>query len=226
MTGDSGPRTRVLLVDDHPLVRTAVRQAISAADIEVVAEAGTAGEAMRLARDSRPDLVLLDIDLPGMSGLELLGELTRELPGTQVVMLTVSGAHRDLVEALRLGAVGYLTKDVTPDALIEAVRAARAGELPMPPRLAASAIAEVARSRGSPLAARGLARLTDRELEVLGRIAEGETDREAAAGLGISTRTVEAHVGNILRKLEVPNRAEAARTYRAERAHRPTATTG
>jgi two-component system, NarL family, nitrate/nitrite response regulator NarL len=205
--------TRVMLVDDHPLVRAAVRQAITADDIEVVGEAGTGEEARELAAALRPDLLLVDIDLPGISGLQLLRELRHDLPDAQVMMLTVSGAHRDLIEAVRLGAAGYLTKDVSPEALLRSVRAARAGDLPIPRQLAATVIADLADpppDRGSG----GLDQLTDRELEVLRLISDGRTDREAAAALSISTRTVEAHVGRILRKVSARNRAEAARLYR------------
>jgi len=213
---DAVVRTRVLLVDDHPLVRAAVRQAISTSDIEVVAEASTGPEAMDLARTTNPDLVLLDIDLPGMSGLEVLRELSRDAPAVQVVILTVSGAHRDLVEAIRLGAAGYLTKDVAPEALLRSVRAARDGDLPIPRRLAAAAIAQLSHA-SSAAASTGIDSLSERELEVLRLIADGQTDREASITLGISVRTVEAHVSRILRKLGLHSRADAARTYRAGR---------
>jgi DNA-binding NarL/FixJ family response regulator len=198
------------------LVRAAVRDAISAPDIEVIGEVGTGAAAIDAIDELQPDLVLLDIDLPDMSGLGVLQAIPDRGP-TRVVILTVSGAHRDLIDAIRLGAVGYITKDVTPEALLRAVRAARAGDLPMPHRLAAAAIAELAAtSAGTPPHA-GVESLTGREREVLRRISDGSTDREAAEALGISTRTVEAHVGRILRKLGVSHRSEAARIYRAGR---------
>lgn len=213
---------RVLLVDDHPLVRAAVRQAISADDIEVVGEAGTADAAMQLAARLHPDLVLLDLDLPDRSGLAFLRDVRETQPELQVVVLTVSDADRDLIDAIDLGAVGYLTKDVAPDSLLRSVRAARAGDLPLPRRMATSVISRLAdepasasKDRGSEAAA--LERLTPRERQVLELIADGRTDRQAAEELGISVRTVEAHVGSILRALPAANRAEAARRYRASR---------
>ena len=207
--------TRVMLVEDHALVRSAVRQAISAKDIDVVGETGTAEDAIPMALDLRPDIVLIDIDLPGMSGIELVRELAPRLPDTKLVMLTVSSARRDLFDAIRQGAAGYLTKDMTPEALVRSIRGARDGDLPMPRRLAAEVIGELARGRGpAHPGAQGLERLTGREMEVLRMVSSGLTDREAADGLGISVRTVETHVSNLLHKLGVRNRADAAQIYR------------
>ncbi|HEV8546303.1 MAG TPA: response regulator transcription factor, partial [Candidatus Limnocylindrales bacterium] len=107
---------RVMLVDDHAFVRSAIRQALTAPDISIVAEASTAEEALRVALDARPDVVLIDIDLPGMNGLRLLRELAPRLPDTRFVMLTVSTDQADVLEAVRLGASGYLTKDLDADA--------------------------------------------------------------------------------------------------------------
>jgi two-component system nitrate/nitrite response regulator NarL len=204
---------RVLLVDDHPLVRAAVRQAISGQDLDVVGEAGEYTTALELTDSLRPDLILLDLDLPGRSGLEFLREVRAREPDARVVVLTVSASDRDLVDAIALGAAGYVTKDVTAEALRESVRSALRGELPLPGHLAAAAISELARGgEGTP--APRLDRLTVREREVLRLIADGATDRVAAARLAISVRTVEAHVGNILRKLGAGSRADAARMYR------------
>lgn len=214
--GTSVTVTRVMLVEDHALVRSAVRQAITARDIEVVGETGTGEEALPLALELKPDIILIDIDLPGMSGIELVRELAPRLPDSKLVMLTVSSARRDLFDAIRHGASGYLTKDMTPDALVRAIRGARDGDLAMPRRLAAEVVGELARSRGAPpgAGAQGLDRLTSRESEVLRMISGGMTDREAADALGISVRTVETHVSNLLHKLGVRNRVEASRLYR------------
>lgn len=209
-------RLRVMLVDDHALVRAAVRQAITAPDVELVAETATAEEALETAPRIRPDVLLVDIDLPGMDGVDLVRELAPRLPRTRIVMLTVSSADHHLVDAMRYGAAGYLTKDLAPDALLRAVRSAHAGELAMPRRLAARLVRRfVDVARRSPTSDDpALASLTARELEVLRLLTDGLTDREIGEALTISPRTVETHVGSILHKLGVRNRAEAAQRYR------------
>jgi len=209
-------QVRVMLVDDHAFLRAAIRQAVAAPDVIVVAEASTAEEAMATALATRPDVLLLDIDLPGASGLDLLADLAPRLPETRIVMLTVSTAQRDATTAMRLGAAGYLTKDLDADALLRSVRAAANGDLAMPRRMAAAAMRELAEAaRRSPMDRRNgaIGSLTEREEAILRRLAEGLTDREIGEALSISTRTVETHVANILRKLDARNRAEAARHY-------------
>jgi len=208
---------RVMLVDDHALIRAAVRQAISGPDLELVGEAASAEEALELALQVRPDVILLDVDLPGMSGVQLVRELAPRLPETRIVMLTVSTSERDLVEAVRYGAVGYLTKDLSPEALSAGVRSAYQGDLAMSPRLAARLVRGlVAAGKHAPVDpdAPGLTSLSEREKEVLRRLADGLTDREIASALGISLRTVESHVSSVLHKLGVRNRAQAAGRYR------------
>ena len=210
---------RIMLVDDHALVRIAVRQALSAPDVELVAEAASAEEALRLAPEVRPDVLLVDIGLPGMDGVELVRELAPRLPETRIVMLTVSSAEHDLLAAMRYGAVGYLTKDVSPEALLRSVRSAYDGELAMPRRMAARLVRRL-EATSRPAAAStptdpALGTLTTREAEVLRFLAEGRTDREIAEALTISSRTVTTHVASILHKLGARRRAEAAQRYRA-----------
>jgi DNA-binding NarL/FixJ family response regulator len=207
---------RVMIVDDHPLVRSAVARALVADNMVVVAEASNAEEALEIAPKVAPDVLLLDIALPGMSGVQLVRELAPRLPGTKIVMLTVSASDRDVLDALRHGASGYLTKDVSPEALARAVRATQTDELVMPRRLAGRLVARLAR-RGPPdpptddPAVDGLTR---RENDVLRLLADGLSDRDIAVALTISTRTVESHVSNILHKLGARNRSEAAKRYR------------
>jgi DNA-binding NarL/FixJ family response regulator len=209
---------RVLLVDDHALVRSAIRQALEAPDIHVVGEAASAEEALSMATLLRPDLLLLDIDLPGLSGIDAVRELAPRLPDTRIVMLTVSTDRRDLLAAVRLGAFGYLTKDLSGDALLRAVRGIRRGDLPMSRSHAATVVeslARTARGRSSSDDDDLAGVLSVREAEVLRFLADGLTDREIAAALAISPRTVESHVSSLLGKLGVRNRAEAAQRYRS-----------
>jgi DNA-binding NarL/FixJ family response regulator len=212
---ERGAPVSVMLVEDHALVRAAMRQAISGAGIEVVAEASTADDAAQTALSVRPDVLLLDIDLPGTTGLQLLRELAPRLPDTKIVMLTVSSARRDVVEAVRLGAAGYLTKDLSPEALVRSIKGVVDGDLAMPRRMAADVLSQLVRG-GHPTNGEGgsLGALTVRETEVLRMISDGLTDRETANALRLSVRTVETHVSNLLHKLGARNRADAARMYR------------
>lgn len=213
-----GSPLRVMIVDDHPLVRSAVTRAISGDGMTVVAEAATGEEALELAPRIAPDILLLDIALPGMSGVQVVRELAPRLPATRIVMLTVSSADRDVADAMRYGASGYLTKDLSPEALARSLRATLTGELVVPRRLAARLLARMLR-RGMPepgAESVPVDLLTRRERDVLRLLADGLGDRDIAAALTISRRTVETHVSSILRKLGVRNRAEAARRYRDE----------
>jgi DNA-binding NarL/FixJ family response regulator len=209
---------RVMLVDDHALVRSAVRQALTADDLEVVGEATGGAEALLMAPQLRPDVILLDLRMPGMDGLQVLRELAPRLPHTKIVMLTVSEERRDLFEAMRSGAAGYLTKDLSPEALLRSVRGIRSGHLPMSRTMASEVIRHLAATaRRTPSAKGGssLDNLSRREVEVLGYLADDLTDKQIAARLNISPRTVETHVGRILEKLGASNRAQAARALRA-----------
>lgn len=213
-----GSPLRVMIVDDHPLVRSAVARAISGDGMTVVAEAATGEEALELAPRIAPDILLLDIALPGMSGVQVVRELAPRLPATRIVMLTVSSADRDVADAMRYGASGYLTKDLSPEALARSLRATLTGELVIPRRLAGRLLARMLR-RGMPepgAESVPVDLLTRRERDVLRLLADGLGDRDIAAALTISRRTVETHVSSILRKLGVRNRAEAARRYRDE----------
>ncbi len=205
-----GDPMRLIIVEDHALVRAAIRRALSVPGIVVVAEAATAEQALDVAREHRPDVMLVDIDLPGMDGVQLVRELAPRLPNCRIVMLTASADREHLVSAIRNGAVGYLTKDLAPEALVRAILGLRDGDLPMPRRLAA----ELVQSLLAKPAGLHAADLSDREIEVLKLVADGLTDREVGDALQISPRTVGRHVGSVLDKLGVRNRAEAARRYR------------
>jgi DNA-binding NarL/FixJ family response regulator len=216
-----GPRPiRVMIVDDHPLLRAAVRQALAAPDLDVVDEAASAEEALVLALRLRPDVLLVDIGLPGLNGIELVRELAPRLPDTRIVMLTAAHDDRNVVDAVRSGAVGFLTKDLSLDGLARGVRSAYAGELVMSRQAGARLVRRLVESSRSASAAASpddpsLGTLTPREGEVLRRLSDGLTDHEIAEALSLSPRTVEKHVSSILHKLGARNRAEAARRYRA-----------
>jgi NarL family two-component system response regulator LiaR len=208
-----------MIIDDHALVRAAIRQAVGGRDVEIVADVASAEDALRLAPQVRPDVMLVDIDLPGMDGIRLARELAPRLPETRIVMLTVSASDRDVEEAIRSGAVGYLTKDLAPDALARAVSGAHAGELAMSRRMAARLVRRLVESGRTSRANPGdpeMGSLSPRETEVLRLLAAGLTDREIAETLTISPRTVETHVSSVLHKLRARNRSEAARRYRDE----------
>ena len=205
------PPLRVMLVEDHALVRSAIRRTLSVPGIEVVAEAASAEEALSVVMRHRPDVILVDIELPGMNGVQLVRELSPRLPDTHIVMLTGSANRDELVAAFRNGAVGFLTKDMSPEGLVRAIFGVRDGDLPMPRRLARDLVQQLVASGVGQSGASGL---SARELEVLKLVTDGLTDRDIGAVLGISPRTVGRHVGNVLDKLGARNRAEAARRYR------------
>jgi DNA-binding NarL/FixJ family response regulator len=216
MTSERSLAIRVLLVDDHLLVRMAVRQAVTIPGIEVVGEASSGEEALELAPRLRPDVILMDITLPGMSGIDAVRQLAPMLPATRIVMLTVSTADPDVLEAMQNGAAGFLTKDVAPDALVRAIRGAHSGDLVVPRQMAARLVRGLSeRARQAPPVAEVEAGISGREADVLRLLADGYTDREIAEALTLSPRTVETHVSSLLRKLGVSNRREAGRRYRS-----------
>lgn len=198
---------RVLVADDHELFRRGVTDALRASgDLAVVAECATARDALHLARVHLPDLVLLDLGLPDRSGLEVVGEIHRECPVSRIVVLTVNEDEQALLRALREGASAYILKGIAADELVRALRAVIAGEGYVSPGLASDLLREM----DAPHALGPLATLSDREREVLAGLATGETNREIAARLHLSEKTVKYYVTNILIKLHVRSRVEAA----------------
>jgi two-component system response regulator NreC len=206
------PRVRVMLVDDHALVREGLRHVLAATPgIEVVAEAGEGGEALRLAAEVKPDLVVLDLSLPGISGLQLTAQLRALLPSVRVLILSVHDHPEYVLGAVRAGAQGYLRKDTSPAELRAALQAVARGESYFSPPVARHLTAAV---RGEAVAeepAGRLARLTPREREVLAGIAAGETSRAIASRLGLSPRTVETYRESLARKLDIKSVAALTR---------------
>jgi DNA-binding NarL/FixJ family response regulator len=199
---------RVVLADDQALVRGGFRMILKGAGVEVVGEAGTGAEAVAAVRSTAPDVVLMDVRMPGMDGLAATRELFADGPGgPRVIILTTFDLDEYVYAALRAGASGFLLKDVTPEQLVAAVRTVRAGDA-----LLAPAITRRLVERFTRLAApvhRDLAVLTPRELEVLRRLAQGLSNAELAAGLYLSEATVKTHVARVLAKLGLRDRVQA-----------------
>jgi len=210
-------RIRVLLADDHTLFREGLASILNAqADFEVVGEADDGLEALVKARELVPDLILMDIGMPGCDGLEATRRIKQELPAVTIVMLTVHDEEEKLFEAIKSGAQGYLLKNIRSREMVTLLRGAVRGEAAITPTLAGRMLEEFRRlSRMVPLDADAEpVILTQREQEVLSLVAEGRTDKEIADALVISLYTVKNHMRNILAKLHVSSRHEAARYAR------------
>ncbi len=202
----SAPRIRVLLADDHPAVRAGIRQFLERdPSIEVIAEAGNGEEALALIAQHRPDVVILDLRMPGLSGLEVLRQLRAEHPEIRVLVLTAYDDDPYIFAALRAGARGYLLKTAGPEELTRGIRMVHAGRSVLDPGVAERLVEEL----GRPEVEGGPERLTERELEVLRLAARGLTNRAIGFQLGISERTVHSHMINIFAKLGVSTRTEA-----------------
>lgn len=204
---------RVLLVDDHALFREGLGMIISSQpDMIVVGEASDGLEAAIKAAELKPDLILMDIQMPGMDGIEAARRIKREVPSATIVMLTVRDDEEKLFEAIKNGAQGYLLKKMHSAELIAMARRALAGEVAIPPRLAGQMLDEFRRlSQLEPREESELTQLSSRELEVLNLVALGKTDKEIAQTLSLSLNTIKTHLRNILSKLQVGSRKEAAR---------------
>jgi two-component system, NarL family, response regulator LiaR len=202
---------RVALVDDHELFRRGLHELLTEQGLEVVGEASDGEEAVRMAREEVPDVILMDVSMPGIGGVEATRRIRTETPHTRVVMLTVSADQRDVEEAILAGASGYLDKDAPIGAIVSSVAAAARGEALLSPAIAANLLARVgARDRAAVYSGEAHLRLTDRERDVLELMAAGRDNPQIAEELFISVQTVKNHVSNILAKLEVENRIQAA----------------
>ena len=195
---------RILIVDDHSVVRQGLKMFLGLdPELEVVGEAADGAEGVKQAKALNPDVVLMDLLMPVMDGITAIGILRRELPDTEVIALTSVLEDSSVIGAVRAGAIGYLLKDTESDELCRAIKAAAAGQVQLSPKAAARLMREV-RAPDSPEA------LTERETEVLRLLAQGRSNKEIAAALTIGEKTVKTHVSNILSKLNVPSRTQAA----------------
>lgn len=210
-------RMTVLIVDDHPVVRQGLRVLLGVHDgIEVAGEAADGGQALAMAAELAPDVILLDLKLPGMDGIAVLGELRARGIGARVLVLTSGNDPAQVSRALRSGAAGFLYKDVDPDALVRAIRAVNDGNMLLAPGAAGSLVhpggySGAGDGSGGRLPAwGGIGALTAREHEVLDQIARGLSNREIARLLHVSEKTVKTHVSAVLAKLGVQDRTQAA----------------
>jgi DNA-binding NarL/FixJ family response regulator len=201
-TSGIGP-VRLLLADDHTMLRESLRRTMEAEGLEVVGEAGDGEEAARLADELHPDVILMDVSMPVLDGVEATRRIAQQTPGVAVVMLTMHADADVVARAIKAGAVGYLVKDCTTEELVRTVRQAASGDTAISTELAASMLTEMR----SPAAVESV--LSKREEEVLQRIAEGASTTEVAEQLYISVKTVKNHLASIYEKLDARDRTQA-----------------
>jgi DNA-binding NarL/FixJ family response regulator len=201
----------VMVVDDHPIWRDGVARDLTEHGFEVRGTAHDGKAAIRIAAAVRPDVVLMDLNLGSSSGVEATREITNTLPDTRVLVLSASGEHQDVLEAVKAGASGYLVKSASVRELIDAVERTASGDPVFTPGLAGMVLGEYRRMAQAPVGGATPPRLTERETEVLRLVAKGLTSRQIAGRLVLSPRTVENHVQSTLRKLQLHNRVELAR---------------
>jgi two-component system nitrate/nitrite response regulator NarL len=205
-------RLRILLVDDHTLFRSGVKALLARqADFEVVGEASDGLEGVKRATQLRPDIVLMDLDMPGISGREALKMLLEELPDMPVLMLTVSEASEDLLGTLQSGAKGYLLKNIDAEYFVDSIRRVARGEAVVAPQMTGKLVAGLKGGpRDAPVSAADKDRLSAREREILALLARGASNKEIAREFVLAESTVKIHVQNILRKLNLSSRVQAA----------------
>jgi DNA-binding NarL/FixJ family response regulator len=202
---------RVMVVDDHPMWRDGVERDLAEAGFTVVASAGTGTEALARFPASRPDVVVLDLQIPGPNGVEVTAQLVSQNAAVKVLILSASGEQADVLEAVKAGAIGYLVKSASKAELIDAVGRVAVGDSVFTPGLAALVLGEYRRMNEEPEPAKPESQLTERETEVLRLVAKGLSYKDIAERLFISHRTVQNHVQNTLRKLQLHNRVHLVR---------------
>ncbi len=201
----------MLLVDDHDLFRTGLRNLLEEQGVTIVGEAASGSEALQCVREVAPDVVVMDMNMPGMTGVEATRHIGRDAPLTRVIVLTISDQEQDVMDAILAGACGYLLKNASIDQLVAGIHAAAVGESLVSPHIAAKVLQRLRASRADTDAAETIrAELSDREIEVLKLVASGLENAEIAAQLHISPKTVKNHLSNIFMKLQFENRIQAA----------------
>jgi DNA-binding NarL/FixJ family response regulator len=211
-TETKGPLSLVI-ADDHTMLREGLRRSLEARGIDVLGEAGDGAEAVRLALDLKPDVILMDVSMPGMDGVEATRQIRQQIPDASIVMLTMHADHVVLVRALRAGASGYLVKDCTTDEIVNTIRQAASGDTTVSAGVAAAMLAQakgLAQAEPAPaMPASEEAIISKREEEVLQLIAEGASTTEVASRLYISVKTVKNHLASIYQKLDSRDRTQA-----------------
>ena len=202
---------RVLIVDDHDLFRSGLRSLLEDEGVHIVGEASAGQEALNIVREVAPDVVVMDLNMPGMGGVEATRHISTMAPLTRVVMLTISDQDNDVIDAILAGACGYLLKDSSIQELIAGIKAASRGESLISPTIASKVLQRLRASTTQPEIANTIrAELSEREIEVLKLIANGKDNAMIAGELHISPKTVKNHISNILMKLQIENRIQAA----------------
>jgi len=201
--------TRVMIVDDHPMWRDSVSRDLSDAGFEVIAAVGEGAQAMRIAASVRPDVVVLDLQLPDVGGVDVTRGLRSAYPAAKVLILSASGEHRDVLDAVKAGATGYILKSASRTEFLDAVRRTAAGDAVFSPGLAGLVLGEFRRLATDP--APDTPRLTEREAEILRMVGTGMSYKQIAERLVLSHRTVQNHVQNTLNKLQLHNRVDLVR---------------
>jgi DNA-binding NarL/FixJ family response regulator len=203
-------KLRVVLVDDHPVYRQGLAKLLVECGVDVVAQAGNGADALRIVEETAPDVIVMDLNMPGMSGVDVTRRLIERAPSTRVLVVSVSAQEDDVTEAILAGASGYVLKDGPVEEVVAGIQAAARGESLISPRIAAMLLRRVRVDESSGQDAPVQTPLSERELEVLQLVAEGKGNHEIGEALFIGQSTVRNHISSILMKLQVENRVQAA----------------
>jgi DNA-binding NarL/FixJ family response regulator len=201
---------RVVLVDDHPVYREGLAKLLLECGVDVIAQAGNGADALSLVEEMAPDVVVMDLNMPGMSGVEVTRKLVERTPASRVLVVSVSAQEEDVTEAILAGASGYVLKDGPVEEVVAGIQAAANGESLISPRIATMLLRRMRLDEPAEIDAPAMTPLSDRELQVLRLVAEGKGNQEIGEALYIGQSTVRNHISSILMKLQVDNRVQAA----------------